>query len=70
MGRGVRIAGWGKHLPARVLTNGDLEGMMDTSDAWIVARTGIRERRLAADGEGTASMARSGGAERPLAGGC
>jgi 3-oxoacyl-[acyl-carrier-protein] synthase-3 len=57
MGCGVRIAGWGKHLPSRVLTNVDLTGIVDTSDAWIVARTGIRERRRAADSEGTASMA-------------
>lgn len=45
--RGVKILGWGKSLPERVLTNQDLEKMVDTSDEWIRTRTGIRERRLA-----------------------
>ncbi len=45
--RGVRISGTGAHLPATRLTNHDLVGMMDTSDDWIVQRTGIRERRRA-----------------------
>lgn len=45
------IAGTGSYVPERVLTNGDLEGMVKTSDAWIVERTGIHERRLAAPGE-------------------
>ncbi|MDK2784859.1 MAG: 3-oxoacyl-[acyl-carrier-protein] synthase [Bacillota bacterium] len=45
--RGVKIEGWGKALPERVLTNHDLEQMVDTSDEWIVSRTGIRERRVA-----------------------
>ncbi len=52
----VRITGVGKHLPARVLTNSELEKMVDTSDQWIIERTGIRERRLAAPDEGAASM--------------
>ncbi len=43
--------------PAGVLTNADLERMVDTSDEWIVSRTGIRERRVAAAHETTASMA-------------
>ncbi len=43
---GVRIVGTGSALPRRVLTNADLERMMDTSDEWIVQRTGIRERRI------------------------
>jgi 3-oxoacyl-[acyl-carrier-protein] synthase III len=43
---GVRIAGVGSATPERVLTNQDLEKMMDTSDEWIVQRTGIRERRV------------------------
>lgn len=43
---GVRIAGVGSHVPDRVLSNADLEQMMDTSDEWIVQRTGIRERRI------------------------
>jgi len=52
----ARITGWGKALPARVLTNHDLEKMVDTSDEWIVTRTGIRERRIVGPGETTASM--------------
>ncbi len=43
---GVRIAGTGSALPARVLTNANLEKLMETSDEWIVQRTGIRERRI------------------------
>lgn len=52
---GVRIAGTGSYLPERRLTNADLVGMMDTSDEWIVQRTGIHERRMIdpARGEGT-----------------
>lgn len=52
-----RITGWGKSVPERVLTNHDLEQMVDTSDEWIVTRTGIRERHIAGEGEGTSSMA-------------
>ncbi len=48
--RGGRIIGWGTALPSQVVTNHDLEKMMDTSDAWIVERTGIRERRWGDDG--------------------
>ncbi len=50
------ITGWGMYVPERVLSNAELEQMVDTSDEWIVTRTGIRERRIAAPGEGTASM--------------
>jgi 3-oxoacyl-[acyl-carrier-protein] synthase-3 len=53
----VVVAGTGAYLPERRLTNADLEHEMDTSDAWIVERTGIRERRIAAPDEATASMA-------------
>ena len=53
-----RIAGTGSQLPGRVLTNHDLEAMMDTSDEWIRERTGIRERRVVVDGETTATLAR------------
>ena len=53
----ARIAGTGKYVPERVRTNHDLEKLVDTSDAWILARTGIRERRVAADGEFTSDMA-------------
>ena len=43
--RGAVIAGTGRALPERVLSNADLETMVETSDEWIVTRTGIRERR-------------------------
>jgi 3-oxoacyl-[acyl-carrier-protein] synthase-3 len=52
----VRLTGWGRYAPAQVLTNADLERMVDTSDEWIVTRTGIRERRVAAAHETSASM--------------
>jgi 3-oxoacyl-[acyl-carrier-protein] synthase-3 len=42
----ARIVGWGTALPDKVVTNQDLEGTLDTTDAWIVERTGIRERRI------------------------
>ena len=54
--RSVRITGWGMYAPERVLTNADLERVVDTSDEWIVARTGIRERRVAAAHETTATL--------------
>ena len=41
-----RIAGTGSHLPEKVLSNFDLEKMVDTSDQWIIERTGIQERRI------------------------
>jgi len=56
MPRVVRIAGNGSYVPARILTNADLELLVDTSERWIVERTGIRERRIAADGEFTSHM--------------
>jgi 3-oxoacyl-[acyl-carrier-protein] synthase-3 len=52
-----RIIGTGGYLPQKVLTNADLEKMVDTTDQWIIERTGIRERHIAADGETSASMA-------------
>ena len=55
--RHAHVTGWGRYAPAQVLTNQDLERMVDTSDEWIVSRTGIRERRVAAAHETTASMA-------------
>jgi 3-oxoacyl-[acyl-carrier-protein] synthase-3 len=55
--RGARITGIGHYLPEKVLTNFDFEKMVDTSDEWIVTRTGIRERRFAAPGEATSDMA-------------
>lgn len=52
-----RIIGTGGYLPEKILTNADLENMVDTSDEWIVARTGIKERHIAAEGETTCDMA-------------
>jgi 3-oxoacyl-[acyl-carrier-protein] synthase-3 len=52
----ARIVGVGKYLPSRVLTNADLESMVETSDEWIVERTGIKERRIAADEESAATL--------------
>jgi 3-oxoacyl-[acyl-carrier-protein] synthase-3 len=52
-----RIIGTGSYLPERILTNKDLEQMLDTSDEWIVSRTGISERRIAAEGEYTSDLA-------------
>jgi 3-oxoacyl-[acyl-carrier-protein] synthase-3 len=54
--KSVRIAGWGMYAPQRVLTNKELERVVDTSDEWIVQRTGIRERRVAAPHETTATL--------------
>jgi 3-oxoacyl-[acyl-carrier-protein] synthase-3 len=53
----AHVTGWGRYAPSQVLTNHDLERIVDTSDEWIVSRTGIRERRVAAAHETTASMA-------------
>jgi 3-oxoacyl-[acyl-carrier-protein] synthase III len=52
-----RIVGTGSYLPERVLTNADLEKMVDTNDEWIVSRSGIRERHIAAEGETTSDLA-------------
>ena len=54
--RRAHVTGWGRYAPSQVLTNADLERMVDTSDEWIRTRTGIRERRVAAAHETTASM--------------
>jgi 3-oxoacyl-[acyl-carrier-protein] synthase-3 len=51
------ISGWGTAVPDQRLTNADLERRIDTNDAWIVERTGIRERRVVGDGESTATLA-------------
>lgn len=53
----ARIIGTGSYLPERVVSNADLEKMVDTTDEWIVSRTGIRERRMAAEGEFTSDLA-------------
>jgi 3-oxoacyl-[acyl-carrier-protein] synthase-3 len=54
--RGARIAGTGRELPSRVVTNEDLTRLMDTTDEWIVQRTGIRERRFADPSVGNSHM--------------
>ncbi|HEV8695891.1 MAG TPA: beta-ketoacyl-ACP synthase III [Lysobacter sp.] len=52
----ARIAGTGSYLPEKVLTNDDLSKIVDTNDEWIAARTGIRERHIAAEGETTSDL--------------
>ena len=52
-----RILGTGGYLPARILSNADLEKLVETNDQWIVERTGIRERHIAAEGEFTSDLA-------------
>src|SRR5216684_6285875 len=56
MGQNAVITGWGYYVPTKVVTNFDLEKIVDTSDEWITTRTGIKERRYAADGETTSTM--------------
>ena len=56
-GLAVSITGLGSHVPERVVTNDELSTMMDTSDEWIVERTGIRERRVAAEEEALSDLA-------------
>ena len=56
MKRYGNIIGWGKYVPPRVITNADLEKTLDTSDEWIVTRTGIRERHIVDNGENTSQM--------------
>jgi 3-oxoacyl-[acyl-carrier-protein] synthase III len=53
----TRITGTGSYLPEKVLTNAELEKMVDTSSEWIVSRTGIKERRIVSDGETTCDLA-------------
>lgn len=60
------IAGTGSYAPEKILTNADLEKLVDTNDQWIVDRTGIRERRIVAEGEATSDLALRA-AERALA---
>lgn len=57
LSHGVTVAGWGTALPSRRVTNHDLTQLLDTSDEWIVDRTGIRERRIAGPGETTGPLA-------------
>ena len=55
--RRIRIAGTGFYAPDKVLTNFDLEKMVDTTDEWILSRTGIRERRIGPDDQATSDLA-------------
>ncbi len=55
--RYAQIVGWGRYVPAKILTNEDLARMVDTSDEWITSRTGIKERRVAASRESASTMA-------------
>ncbi len=57
MTRYAHITGWGMAVPERVLTNHDLEQIVDTNDSWIIERTGIRERRIATKSDTTATLA-------------
>ncbi|MDB4294496.1 beta-ketoacyl-ACP synthase 3, partial [Akkermansiaceae bacterium] len=57
MRNAVTIAGTGSYLPEKVMTNEDLSKIVDTNDEWIFSRTGIRERRIAAEGEFTSHLA-------------
>lgn len=52
----ARITAIGSYVPERILTNNDLEKMVDTNDEWIVKRTGIKERRIASDKEFTSDL--------------
>src|SRR4030043_887550 len=54
----AHITGWGMAVPARVMTNADLEKMVDTDDEWIQSRTGIRQRHIANEEESTATLAK------------
>jgi 3-oxoacyl-[acyl-carrier-protein] synthase-3 len=56
-GRTCSITGVGSYVPEKILTNADLEKMVETSDEWITTRTGIKERRIAAENEFTSDMA-------------
>ena len=56
-----RIVGTGKYLPERILTNADLEKMVETTDEWIKSRTGIEHRHIAADDEATSDLAAKAG---------
>ena len=57
MARYARVVGWGKYLPEKVLTNQDLERLVNTDDSWIRSRTGISQRRIAGSDETASTMA-------------
>lgn len=62
----ARITGCGSYLPARVIENAEMADLVDTSDEWIVARTGIKRRHIAAEGEFTSDLA-TAAAQKALA---
>ncbi len=66
VGRGIGILGFGSYVPSRVMTNADWGKLVDTDDEWILTRTGIRERRFAADDETTLDLA-ANAAEKAMA---
>lgn len=66
----AKIRGTGSYLPSRILTNQDLEKMVETSDEWIVTRTGMKERRLAAEDEFTSDMGLAAAQKALKAAGC
>jgi 3-oxoacyl-[acyl-carrier-protein] synthase III len=53
----ARITGTGSYAPKKIITNQDLEKLVDTSDEWITERTGIKERRIAEKGQSTSDLA-------------
>ncbi len=59
--RSAKISGMGVYLPEKILTNRDLEKIVDTSDEWIISRTGIKERRIARDDEASSDLASQAG---------
>src|ERR1700690_1004597 len=65
----AQVAGCGAYLPERVLTNDELASRLDTSDDWIRQRTGIGERRIAAEGELTSDLAVTPAGRAPRRGG-
>ena len=56
MAKNALITGWGFYAPSRIMTNAELERIVDTSDEWITSRTGIKERRIASDEETNSFM--------------
>src|SRR6266567_4939586 len=61
MAKNALITGWGFYAPSRVMTNAELERIVDTSDEWITSRTGIKERRIASDEETNSFMSARAG---------
>src|SRR3982075_567269 len=56
MAKNAVITGWGFYVPSRIMTHAELGRIVDPADEWIATRTGLRERRIASDGETTSSM--------------